>query len=72
MTKEEYLLEALNCCSMEPTEDFIPCDHCPMMKEHCDEGIIEYRTLPAFLVDEIRLVLTERASEPMTKQRWLS
>lgn len=72
MKRESLLLEALILCRMDATEDFIPCDHCPMMKEGCDEPDVEYVQLPEFLVDEIQLDLKEHASETMTKQMWLS
>jgi len=72
MKRENALLEALILCRMNATDDFIPCDHCPMMNEGCDEPMVEYVQLPGFLVDEIQLVLKEHASETMTKQMWLS
>lgn len=72
MKRENVLREAISYCRMKATENFIPCDHCPMMKEGCDEPVVEYVQLPDFLVDEIQVILAERAAEPMTKQRWLS
>ena len=71
MKRKDVLAEALSLCPMKG-DGFIPCDHCPMMQEGCDEPFIEYVTLPRFLVDEIRMVLTEPGAEPMTKERWLS
>ena len=63
--KREDVIEALDRCMMEDTEDFCKCEGCPMMEDEnaCDYAFRETVTVPRALLKEVSLLLDPDKSE---------
>ena len=53
------IIQAIEYCMTQETEDFVPCDSCPMMEAGCDEGFTDFVEVPKCLLDEIVSKLKE-------------
>ena len=56
--EDEKLLKAWECCVGINKDG---CYACPMMDDKCDEGIIDFTSVPMFLAWEVRDKLTKCA-----------
>ena len=57
--ERDKVLWAIDCCMQDETEEFSPCDSCPMMDAGCDEGTMDFVAVPRCLMDEIVAKLKE-------------